>query len=101
MPFPVDREDVHAELERAGKEVIPISLVQLHRYVGNLLQLRSARGDGSFILLSETAHAALEPDQRMRLERHGRLVPVAIPSIEAVGGGSVRCMLAENFLPRI
>lgn len=109
MPYPVDREDVRAELERAGKEVIPISLGQMHRYVGNMLQLRgTARNarhanlplDASFIFLSETAFNALRPDQRVALERHGRLVPVAIPTIESVGGGSVRCMLAENFLPR-
>jgi hypothetical protein len=112
MPYPVDREDVRAELERAGKEVIPITLDQMHRYVGNLLQLRGLRGasghpsptgEGSgeraaFIFLSETAFNALRPDQRIALERHGQLVPVPIPTIEAVGGGSVRCMLAENFL---
>ncbi|MDQ3102086.1 MAG: arginine deiminase-related protein, partial [Bacteroidota bacterium] len=33
------------------------------------------------------------------LHKHGQLVPVAIPTVEIVGGGSVRCMLAENFLP--
>jgi len=102
MPYPVDREDVRAELERAGKEVIPITLDQMHRYVGNLLQLRGTAPNASlaasFIFLSETAFNALRPDQRIALERHGQLMPVPIPTIEAVGGGSVRCMLAENFL---
>ncbi|MBV6404237.1 MAG: amidinotransferase [Flavobacteriales bacterium] len=98
MPYPVDREDVRAELERAGKEVLPITLDQMHRFVGNLLQLRSP--GGSFILLSTTAFAALAPHQRHRLEAHGQPVPVEVPTIEAVGGGSVRCMLAENFLDR-
>lgn len=103
MPYPVDREDVRAELERAGKEVIPFSLDQMHRYVGNMLQLRglslpNSSLAASFIFLSETAFNALKPEQRIALERHGQLVPVAIPTIETVGGGSVRCMLAENFL---
>ncbi len=107
MPYPVDREDVRAELERAGKEVIPISLDQMHRYVGNMLQLQGTGLNAplansslaaSFIFLSETAFNALKPEQRIALERHGQLVPVAIPTIETVGGGSVRCMLAENFL---
>ena len=113
MPYPVDREDVRAELERAGKEVISISLDQMHRYVGNLLQLHGSRGraghpsppgkgqGASYIFLSDTAFTALMPDQRIALERHGQLVPVAIPTIESVGGGSVRCMLAENFLPAL
>ncbi len=100
LPYPVDREDVQAELERAGKRIIPITLEQMHRYVGNMLQLRAASGDGCFILLSETAFHALRPDQRQALEREAQLVPVPIPTIEAVGGGSVRCMLAENFLER-
>lgn len=98
LPYPVDREDVLLDLERTGREVILISLEQMHNYVGNLLQLRSLKG-GESIFLSTTAFAALEPKQRSALERHGQLVPVPVPTIEAVGGGSVRCMLAENFLP--
>lgn len=98
MPYPVDREDVQAELERAGKVLVPITLHQMHRYVGNLLQLRSPKGPA--ILLSTTAFGALDPGQRRLLEAHGQLVPVPVPTIEAVGGGSVRCMLAENFLER-
>ncbi|MBK6777169.1 MAG: hypothetical protein IPG74_15485 [Flavobacteriales bacterium] len=58
-------------------------------YVANLLQVCNAKGESS-ILLSESAFNLLDPNQRIALERHGRLVPVAIPIIEAVGGGSVR-----------
>ena len=43
----------------------------------------------------DTGLAALE-----LLERHGAIVAVPIPTIEWLGGGSVRCMLAEVFLPR-
>ena len=74
-----------------------IGLYQMNSFVGNLLELRS--GQGSFIFLSETAFGALEPGQRIALEKYAQFVPIAIPTIEAVGGGSVRCMLAENFLP--
>jgi len=69
----------------------------MHAFVGNALALRSLK-NVPFIFLSETAFHALIPKQRIDLERHGQLVPVAVPTIEAVGGGSVRCMLAENFL---
>ena len=104
MPYPGERAEVVRELERSGRQVIPIGLQQMHRYVGNMLELRGdpARAGiphrGTCILLSETAFQALQPDQRMALQEHGQLVPVPIPTIEAVGGGSVRCMLAENFL---
>lgn len=102
MPYPAERQEVEEELAKSGREIIAISIVQLYKYVGNMLELRgSLRGQPqSFTFLSETAFHALRPHQRVALERHTRLIPVAIPTIEAVGGGSVRCMLAENFLQR-
>lgn len=100
MPYPVDRDDVWAELDRMDREIIPITIAQMHAFVGNMLELRSMRDtDARVVLLSETAFAALKPDQRIALERHAQLLPVAVPTIEALGGGSVRCMIAENFLP--
>lgn len=101
MPLQEHRDLVRKELERAGKEVIPISLEQMGRYVGNMLQLCARDGKSKPIMMSETAFLALRPEQRLALERHGPLAPVAIPTIEAVGGGSVRCMIAENFLGRL
>jgi hypothetical protein len=102
LPYPAERQEVEEELRSASKELIPISLDQMHHYVGNLLQLRGTPLSGGperqFILLSETAFLALHPEQRLALQRHGQLVPVPVPTIETVGGGSVRCMLAENFL---
>lgn len=99
MPYPVDRDDVRAELERSGREIIPIDLGQMHGFAGNLIELRGAAGD-PFIFLSESAFALLRSPQRIALEKHGRIVTVAVPVIETVGGGSVRCMIAENFLPQ-
>ncbi|MBL7937929.1 MAG: amidinotransferase [Flavobacteriales bacterium] len=108
MPYPAERQEVEEELKKGGKEVIAISIEQMQHFVGNLLQLQAATpgpsksdpGNTSWIFLSETAFHALRPDQRIALQAHGQLVPVPIPTIEAIGGGSVRCMLAENFLPR-
>lgn len=100
MPFPAERQEVKEELEKSGKVVIPISVEQMHNFVGNMLELRSAKGDKRFIFLSETAFFALIPEQRLKLQEHVQLVPVSIPTIETVGGGSVRCMLAENFLAK-
>jgi hypothetical protein len=98
FPYPAERSEVVEELERSGREVIPITLVQMHRYLGNMLELRGR--PGPCVLLSSTAFEALLPEQRKSIARYASLVPVAIPTIEAVGGGSVRCMLAENHLPK-
>lgn len=111
MPYPAERQEVQEELTKSGKEVIAIGIEQMQHFLGNMLQLQgilrfpSPPGEGSgvrsYIFLSETAFLQLKPEQRIALQKHGQLVPVAIPTIEAVGGGSVRCMLAENFLPRL
>lgn len=104
IPYPAERQEIQEELEKAGKEVIPIDLQQMHSFVGNMLQLRGKpiepKGDDRFIFLSETAFAALRPEQRIALQMHGQLVPVPVPTIETVGGGSVRCMIAEDHLER-
>lgn len=96
MPYPAERQEVEEELGKSGREVIAFSLPQLYQFVGNALELQGATG--ACILLSETAFHALKPHQRIALERHARLIPVTVPTIEAIGGGSVRCMIAENFL---
>jgi len=108
LPYPAERLVVEEELARSGREVVPISLEQMHSYVGNMLELRgslaaaasSETAKDSFLFLSERAFKVLKPFQRLALERHAHLMPVPIPTIETVGGGSVRCMLAEVFLDR-
>lgn len=101
---PDERVTVERALAATGREVVHIALAQMHAYAGNLLELHSrhhrphAPVGTPHVFLSATAFAALRPHQRLALERHARLMPVEVPTIEAVGGGSVRCMLAENFL---
>jgi hypothetical protein len=70
----------------------------MREFAGNLLELASA--GGPVLALSTTAWGCLEPAQRRVLESHAEPVPVAIPTIERVGGGGVRCMLAELHLPK-
>ena len=90
---------LRASIEVSGRELIPISLDQMQAFAGNLLQLASSDG-GRVIAVSATAWSALDAGQRRRLESHGEIAPASIPTIERHGGGSVRCMLAEVFLPR-
>ena len=86
-------------LESGGREVVAITMDQLYAFAGNLLALESRAGE-DLLVMSERAFASLAPGQVRKLERHGRLVRSPIPTIEEFGGGSVRCMLAEVFLPR-
>ncbi|HSF18387.1 MAG TPA: arginine deiminase-related protein [Vicinamibacteria bacterium] len=99
IPDVEERRAVFSSLESTGMEVLDISMEQLYAFVGNTLELRDLEGQPLFAL-SARALAALSPSQKKWLERHGRLVASPIPVIEDCGGGSVRCMLAEVFLPR-
>ncbi|MBX3702358.1 MAG: hypothetical protein KF822_01120 [Steroidobacteraceae bacterium] len=94
-----DRAAVLGELVAAGHEPVVIGAEAMHGFAGNLLALR-ARDGAQVIALSDAAWASLPPQARAALERHGRIVAAPIPVIERHGGGSVRCMIAEVFLPR-
>ncbi len=93
-----ERQSFIRKLGSLGKELIAISLDQAYGFCGNVLQLKSKDGSAK-IVLSETALHALSTHQREQLRKHGQLVTIAIPTIEAVGGGGVRCMMAEIFPP--
>ena len=92
-----ERRRVCARLESSGHELVDLGLDELERFAGNLLEL--AGNDGPVIALSRSALASLAAPTRSALERHGRLVAADVSTIERVGGGSVRCMLAEVALP--
>lgn len=96
--IPSDRQRVLGAIEDSGRAIIAMDFGQLERFACNLIQLRGR--DGPVIALSQTALDSLRPQQRSALEAHGALVTAAIPTIEAVGGGSVRCMIADVHLPR-
>ncbi len=96
-----DRGRVHESLERSGHTRIDITRDQVLSFVGNMLELRSSSGAG-VMAMSTTAHDALTPAQRDALTGAGlTLVHAPIPTIERVGGGSLRCMIAEVFLPAV
>lgn len=85
------------KLKENGRKLIPISLKQTYSFCGNILQLKSTKGDKK-IVLSKTAFKSFTLKQINQLKEFGELVVVEIPTIEKVGGGSARCMLAEIFL---
>lgn len=97
---PEHRDALIADIEAGGRTLIAVDYGQLRHFACNAIELRSAAGD-PVIALSASAHVSLRPEQLRLLERFGTLIEAAIPTIEAVGGGSVRCMIAEIHLPRV
>jgi len=89
-------EYLYDVLEKSGKEIIPISREQMHSFAGNMLQVEN--GDGKKILvMSQSAFDSLHEHQIDQLKAYNELLVIPIPTIEKVGGGSVRCMMAEVF----
>ena len=84
-------------LESTGKTIIPITKDQMHAYAGNMLQVMNKEGE-KILVMSQTAFDALGKEQKQMLEAYSILLPVAVPTIEEVEGGSVRCMMAEIYL---
>jgi hypothetical protein len=86
-------------LESTNHAIIAITRDQMHSFAGNMLQVKNNKGD-KFLIMSQTAFNSLCKEQKQMLEAYAALLPVAVPTIEEVEGGSVRCMMAEVFLER-
>ena len=94
-----DRERVLASLDAAGRTQVRIDARQMAGFAGNVLELRSREGR-AVLAMSARARDAFGPVDFARLAAAvDRVVVAAIPVIETLGGGSVRCMLAEVRLP--
>lgn len=91
-----EREQLVTSLKRDNKEIIELNMAQMHSFAGNGLQLKSKLGEHYFIM-SRTAYNALDSKQIDGIAKYTKILSVAVPTIEQIGGGSVRCMLAEIF----
>jgi len=91
-----ERKVVVDSLEKTGKDIIPITEQQMHCFAGNMLQVENTAGE-KYLVLSQTAYDSLDRKQTDSLSAYNELIVVSIPTIEQVGGGSVRCMMAEIF----
>jgi len=94
-----ERKMVLDQLKKSGKEVILISEAQVNNFAGNMLELVGANHQ-KLLVMSAAAHASLTADQINKLEKHATIVSSSLDTIEACGGGSARCMMAEIFLPK-
>jgi len=98
---PDDRGRVLERLAGNGREVIEIGHDEIARFAGNMLELGTwdeALGDSRVLVMSESARRALSADTFARLSGcTDAVLAVPVPTIEKLGGGSVRCMLAEVF----
>ena len=93
-----DAARVIGSLESHGKRVVQISWEQLSDFAGNAIEVVDGAGRARWVM-STRAYGALTPAQREILEAEAPILHAPIPTIERLGGGSARCMIAQNFLP--
>jgi hypothetical protein len=96
---PEQRVSLIEKIEATGRTIIDFDFAQLRRFGCNLFELRNSSG-APLIALSAAGKARLRPDQLRTLESFGELLAFEIPSIEQIGGGSIRCMITDIHLPR-
>lgn len=94
-----ERKMVLASLKGDEKEIILITEDQVNNFAGNMLEVKG-KNDARFLVMSESAFKSLTKKQIMQLEAHVEIIHSSLDTIEACGGGSARCMMAEIFLPK-
>lgn len=94
-----ERKMVLDSLKGDEKEVILITEDQVNNFAGNMLEVKGAN-DRRYLVMSTSAFKSLTKKQIAQLEEHVTILSSSLDTIEACGGGSARCMMAEIFLPR-
>ncbi|MBN4070804.1 amidinotransferase [Olleya sp. AH-315-F22] len=94
-----ERKNIVKHLKADNKEIITITESQANHFAGNMLQVKG-EDNASYIVMSQAAYNSLSNIQITILEKHGKILYSSLDTIEACGGGSARCIMAEVFLPK-
>ena len=94
-----ERKMVLDSIKGDEKEIILITEEQVNNFAGNMLEVKGAN-DRRYLVMSASAHQSLTKKQIAQLEEHVTILSSNLDTIEACGGGSARCMMAEIFLPK-
>lgn len=93
-----ERKQLVSHLKSDGKEIIVITEKQVNNFAGNMLQVVGLE-DKRYLVMSSAAFDCLTKDQVSKIEKHCAILHSDLSTIETLGGGSARCMMAEIFLP--
>lgn len=94
-----ERKMVLDSLKGDEKEVILITENQVTNFAGNMLELKG-KDERRYLIMSTAAYQSLTKKQIAQIEEHVTILSSSLDTIEACGGGSARCMMAEIFLPK-
>ncbi len=94
-----ERKNVIKHLKEDHKEIIDITEKQVNSFAGNMLQVKG-KNEQPYLIMSQAAYDSLTKKQIQQIEKHCPIISSWLDTIEACGGGSARCMMAEIFLPK-
>lgn len=94
-----ERDNLIESLEEYDKEIIELTEHQVEQFAGNMLGVINNKGK-EFTVMSESARNCLTHEQIQKIEKYSTIISSPIGTIETLGGGSTRCMMAEVFLPK-
>lgn len=93
-----EKEMLQSQFKACSLELISLTNEQmLQNFAGNMLQVENQDGE-LYLVMSRKAFSCLNESQKSQIEKYAQILPVSIDIIETIGGGSARCMMAENFL---
>jgi hypothetical protein len=92
-----ERKALIHSLETTGKRIFELTEEQIHQFAGNILELHS-NNSNRLLAMSTSAFDALTDSQKEALSSKLTMVHSPMPTIERLGGGSARCMMAELFI---
>ena len=94
-----ERQLVKKALKSNNFRIIDINYSQMKAFCGNLLEIEIPNKK-NIIAMSRSAKNAFTENQLKQIELFHKPVEIEINTIERIGGGSVRCMILENYLSK-
>jgi len=94
-----ERESLIRSLEETGHEVVHLTYQQIESFAGNALEVCNKQNE-KFLIVSKSGYDSLTEDQRAVIEQSNEILPMPLHTIETLGGGSARCMIADVRLPK-
>lgn len=94
---PDERNTLIDYFNNTGKRILELSEDQIHQFAGNALELKSDNG-ARLLALSSRGYHALTSTQVEELSDQLKIIHSPLSTIEQLGGGSARCMMAEIFM---
>jgi hypothetical protein len=93
-----EKEELINNLKSFGQEIIEVSYQQMNNFCCNVLEVQDKQGK-LYLTMSERAYNTFTPEQKSIIKRTHGLIYSPLYTIEDIGGGGSRCMMAEIYLP--